>query len=144
MAKGTSVFDDETPGVARLEPWLLAAIRRAADDAAHDGVQFEVASGWRSPAYQQRLLDEAVAQYGSRAEAARWVAPPDRSAHVSGDAVDIEPAAATDWLSLHGSQYGLCQTYANERWHYEFRPRAVEDGCPEPYDDPTHDPRMHG
>jgi D-alanyl-D-alanine carboxypeptidase len=141
---GTSVFNDAVPGVARLDPALLGALRRAASAAAGDGVGFVVDSGWRSPAYQERLLREAVAKYGSLAEAARWVATPDTSAHVSGDAVDIGPSQASAWLSERGAAYGLCQIYANERWHYELRPDAVDHGCPPTYADPTHDPRMQG
>jgi len=138
---GTTVFDGAVPGVARLDPGLLGALRRAATDAAHDGVRFVVDSGWRSRAYQEQLFREAVAKYGSETEAARWVATPGTSAHVSGDAVDMGSEAAA-WLSAHGAGYGLCQIYGNEPWHYELRPEAVAHGCPPMYADPTHDPRM--
>jgi hypothetical protein len=60
---------------------------------------------------------------------------------VSGDAVDIAAAGAA-WLSGRGAAYGLCPIYANEPWHYELRPEAVDHGCPATYADPTHDPRM--
>jgi D-alanyl-D-alanine carboxypeptidase len=139
---GTTVFDDEIPGVANLDRDLLSAVRQAATDAAGDGVEFLVDSGWRSPAYQEELLREAVSKYGSEQEAAPWVATPDTSPHVSGDAVDIGPSDAAAWLSEHGAEYGLCQIYANEPWHYELRPEAVDQGCPDMYADPTHDPRM--
>ena len=81
-------------------------------------------------------------EYGSEAEAARWVATPETSAHVSGDAVDIAHSDASVWLSEHGVAYGLCQTYGNEPWHYELRPDAIDHGCPGMFADPTHDPRM--
>jgi LAS superfamily LD-carboxypeptidase LdcB len=139
---GTTVFDDEVPGVAKLDRDLLGALRRAATDAADDGVELVVDSGWRSPAYQERLLREAIQKYGSRAEAARWVATPGTSAHVSGDAVDIGPSDAAAWLSAHGTAYGLCRIYGNEPWHFELRPEAGVRGCPAMYPDPTHDPRM--
>jgi D-alanyl-D-alanine carboxypeptidase len=139
---GATVFDDGIPGVANLDPALLGALRQAAMDAADDGVEFFVDSGWRSPEYQEQLLHEAVSKFGSEEEAARWVATPDTSAHVSGDAVDIGPLDATAWLSEHGAEYGLCQTYSNEPWHYELRPEAIDHGCPPMYADPTHDPRM--
>jgi D-alanyl-D-alanine carboxypeptidase len=132
------VFDD-SPAVANLDPALLGALRRAATDA---GVEFVVNGGWRSREYQAELFAGAVVKYGSPEEAARWVATPDTSAHVSGDAVDVGPAAARAWLSAHGARYGLCQIYRNEPWHYELRPSAVEHGCPPMYPDPTHDPRM--
>jgi zinc D-Ala-D-Ala carboxypeptidase len=139
---GTTVFDDEIPGVANVDPALRGALRRAATDAAGDGVELYVDSGWRSPAYQEELLREAISKYGSEEEATRWVATPNTSAHVSGDAVDIGPSGAAAWLSEHGAEYGLCQIYGNERWHYERRPEAIDHGCPAMYADPTHDPRM--
>ena len=139
---GTTVFDDGVPGVANLDPGLLGALRQAAADAADDGVEFFVDSGWRSPAYQEQLLNEAVSTYGSRAKAARWVATPNTSPHVSGDAVDVGPVAAAAWLSEHGAAYGLCRIYGNEPWHYELRRQAVGRGCPPTDADPTHDPRM--
>jgi zinc D-Ala-D-Ala carboxypeptidase len=140
---GTTAFDDGIPGVAKLDPALLGALRRAAADAADDGVQLFVDSGWRSAEYQEQLFREAVTKYGSEHEAARWVATPDTSAHVSGDAVDIGPSAAAGWLSEHGAAYGLCPIYGNEPWHYELRRDAVDHGCPPMYADPSNDPRMH-
>ena len=125
-----TVFDDEVPAVANLDADLLAALREAATDAADDGVTFVVNSGWRSAEYQEQLLRDAVAEYGSAQEAARWVATADTSPHVQGSAVDVGPWAATAWLSEHGTEYGLCQVYANEPWHYELRPDAVDGGCP--------------
>jgi zinc D-Ala-D-Ala carboxypeptidase len=132
----------EPPGVANLDPELLSALRQAATDAADEGVELVVDSGWRTPEHQEQLLREAVSKYGSEEEAARWVATPDKSAHVSGDAVDIGPSGAAAWLSEHGAAYGLCQVYGNEPWHYELRPEAIDHGCPLPYADPTQDPRM--
>ncbi|SFR79450.1 D-alanyl-D-alanine carboxypeptidase [Agromyces sp. CF514] len=143
VAEGTTVFDD-VAAVTNLEPGLLDAIRRAAADASLDGVAFEVNDGWRSPEYQERLLHEAVVEYGSEAEAARWVATPETSPHVHGDAIDIGPWDAAEWLSEHGADYGLCQIYDNEPWHFELRPEAVEGECPDLYFDPTFDPRMQG
>lgn len=142
LPEGATVFDDGMPAVANLDPALLAALRRAAGAAVDDGVRFTVSSGWRSAEYQDQLLREAVAEHGSAEEAARWVATSDTSAHVSGDAVDLGPAAARSWLAEHGDAYGLCQIYRNEPWHYEFHPRAADSGCPRMYADPTQDPRM--
>ena len=143
VRRGLTVFDAEGPAVANLEPDLLRALRQAARDAAKDGIEIVVNSGWRSREYQKQLLRDVVAKYGSEKEAARWVATPDTSSHVSGDAVDIGPSRATAWLSKHGAEYGLCRIYRNEPWHYELRPEAIDDGCPSMYADPRHDPRMH-
>lgn len=71
----------------------------------------------------------------SRPTPATGVASPERSAHVTGDAVDLGPYTSAEWLSRRGAQFGLCQTYANEVWHFELHPDAPEAGCPAPYAD---------
>ena len=142
MPEGVSAFDEQHPGIVNLDPDLLQALRDAASDAREDGIEFVVNSGWRSPEYQDRLLGDAVADYGSEAEAARWVATADTSAHVVGEAVDVGSYDAIDWLSEHGAQYGLCPIYDNEPWHFELHPEAIDQGCPAKYFDPTEDPRM--
>jgi D-alanyl-D-alanine carboxypeptidase len=127
----TPATPDREPTVrGHLDPDLRAAVRAARRDAAADGVTMRVTSGWRSRAHQQRLYDEAVVTYGSEQEARRFVATPDDSAHVTGDAVDIGPTNASIWLGEHGAAYGLCQVFANEIWHFEL---ATEPGgeCPE-------------
>jgi hypothetical protein len=139
---GVTVSDVDLPAVANLDPRLRAALRRAEADAARAGIEIRVNSGWRSPAYQKRLLQQAVSRHGSREKAARWVAPAATSPHVSGDAVDIGPSRATAWLSRHGAAYGLCRIYRNEPWHFELRPEAAAHGCPAMYADPRRDPRM--
>ncbi|MGH1564573.1 M15 family metallopeptidase [Mumia sp. DW29H23] len=138
---GTTVFAD-IPAVVNLNAKLLASLRRAATDAADVGVELELNSGWRSSGYQERLFKEAVATYGSDADAARWVARPGTSVHEAGKAVDIGPSSAAAWLAEHGASFGLCQVYDNEPWHFERRGSAAVDGCPTTYADPTDDPRM--
>jgi zinc D-Ala-D-Ala carboxypeptidase len=135
IASGGSIAPDaDLPAITRLDPDLRAAMQQAARDAQADGVEFFITSGWRSARYQQHLLDAAVTRYGSEEEARRWVATPDTSAHVTGDAVDIGPTDADSWMQQHGSRYGLCQTYSNEMWHFQL---AVEPGgvCPAPRSD---------
>jgi hypothetical protein len=62
------------------------------------------------------------------------VSTPEKSAHVSGHAVDVGPTDAAYWVIQHGSTYGLCQIYANEVWHFEL---ATDPGgtCPTPLAD---------
>jgi hypothetical protein len=143
LPAGVSVLDVGYPGVSRLAPSLLRALQAAARDAAADGVELDVNSGWRSRRYQEQLFRRAVGEYGSATVAARWVARPGTSVHEAGEAVDLGKDAAA-WLATHGAGYGLCRTYANESWHYELRPAAVGHGCPAPYADPAHDPRVVG
>ncbi len=142
LPRGVTPFNDELPAVVNLEPGLLRALRSAADAGSDDGVTVFVNSGWRSAEYQLQLLREAIDEYGSVEEASRWVATPETSAHVSGDAVDIGPWDAMEWLSDHGAEYGLCQTYLNESWHFELKSDGARGRCPRMYGDPTEDPRM--
>lgn len=139
IPEGTVVTpdDDQVPAIARMDPALLDALRDAETDAAADGIPyFPVTSGWRNEAYQRWLLDDAIERYGSEEVARQYVATPERSPHVTGDAVDIGSLEAQVWLIEHGSRYGICQTYANERWHFEL---ATEPGgvCPEMKADAT-------
>ena len=115
--------------IAWLDPPLLAAIQKAARGAKADGVDVQIASGWRTKGFQQRLFDDGVRTYGSVGAAQQFVASPDTSRHVVGKAVDIGPVEADTWLIRNGSRFGLCQIYANEIWHFELA--ADENGnCP--------------
>ncbi|QYF73153.1 M15 family metallopeptidase [Cryobacterium sp. PAMC25264] len=128
--EAVSPFADDLPAITNLDPDLRAAMQNAARDAIADEIDFVVTSGWRSAAYQQSLLDAAVIEYGSLEAAGEFVLSPEQSRHVTGEAVDIGRTDADSWLSQHGADYGLCQTYANEMWHFEL---ATEPGgdCPE-------------
>ncbi|GAA4140610.1 D-alanyl-D-alanine carboxypeptidase family protein [Leifsonia shinshuensis] len=127
-------LDSDLPAVRRLEPALLDALRSAAAAAAEHGAEVTIVDGWRSERYQEYLFAQAVRTYGSEEEASRWVKRGADSAHVAGAAVDIGTADAMDFLSRFGSEWGLCQTYANERWHFELLTRPGGD-CPAPLAD---------
>ena len=124
-----SPFDVSNPALAQLDPSLLNAIQDAARAAAAEGVDLRITSGWRSKEFQQRLFDDAVRKYGSADIARQFVASPDVSKHVVGQAVDVAPVDADNWLIRNGAQFGLCQIYANELWHFEL---AVDQqgNCP--------------
>ena len=124
-AQALSPYDVQNPAVGNLEPQLLAAVQQAATAAAGDGITMTITSGWRSPEFQQQLLDDAVATYGSVAAALQYVQIPQRSRHVQGRAVDIGGAGADQWLITHGAAFGLCQIYANELWHFELAADAA-------------------
>ncbi|WP_275004071.1 M15 family metallopeptidase [Promicromonospora iranensis] len=117
---GVATLDDDLPAITGLDPALADAVRQAAADAAADDIDFWITSGWRSAAYQQQLLDAAVRKHGSLEAARRVVATPETSRHIGGKAVDIGPTEADYWLIQHGAEYGLCQVYANEIWHFEL------------------------
>lgn len=125
-----SPFDDAANLVlARLDPALLAAVQEAATAAAAEGIDIRITSGWRSPGFQLRLFDDGVLLYGSEEAARQFVATPENSHHVTGQAVDVGPPAAALWMSRNGPRFGLCQMFENELWHYELA--ADEAGrCP--------------
>jgi LAS superfamily LD-carboxypeptidase LdcB len=122
-------FDVQDPAIGRLDPALLSAIQNAATAAAADGVTLTITSGWRSPQFQQRLLDGAVQTYGSVAAARQYVQTPEMSKHVIGQAVDVGGVGADQWLIANGSRFGLCRIYANELWHFELATDAM-GSCP--------------
>ncbi|MDN4597042.1 M15 family metallopeptidase [Leifsonia virtsii] len=132
IPEGSSLpLDSDKPAVTRLSPNLLSALRhaQAAMKQDGDGTDITIADGWRSERYQEHLFAEAVRQYGSEDEAEKWVKRGADSAHVRGDAVDIADAGAMDFLNRFGDEWGLCQVYANEAWHFELR-TTPGGGCP--------------
>lgn len=112
--------DADIAAMTRLDPPLRAAMRAATADAALEGLTLNITSGWRSIRYQAQLFDDAVATYGSEEVALEFVATPELSSHTTGRAVDVGSLDAQLWLMEHGYRYGLCQSYANERWHFEL------------------------
>lgn len=115
-----SPWDVANPAVGNLDPALLIAVQQATAAAAVDGVTMTITSGWRSPEFQQQLLDDAIATYGSLAAARQYVQTPEHSRHVLGQAVDLGAADADQWLIGNSARFGLCQIYANEPWHFEL------------------------
>jgi D-alanyl-D-alanine dipeptidase len=124
-----SPFDLSNPALAQLDPSLLNAIQDAARAATAHGIDLRISSGWRSKGFQQRLFDDAVGKYGSVDIARQFVASPDVSKHVVGQAVDVAPVDADQWLIRNGAQFGLCQIYANELWHFELAV-DLQGNCP--------------
>lgn len=124
-----SPFDTANPILSQLDPALLGAVQNAARAAEADGVQLMVTSGWRSKGFQQRLFEDGIQTYGSLEKAAEFVATPEVSKHVMGQAIDIGPVEADRWLIANGRQFGLCQIYANEIWHFELAVDA-QGNCP--------------
>ncbi|UAJ79045.1 M15 family metallopeptidase [Leifsonia sp. ZF2019] len=132
IAEGASLpLDSDAPAVQRLSPALLDALREARSVALDRGTDITIADGWRSERYQEQLFADAVRTYGSEEEASRWVKRGADSAHVTGDAVDIATADAMDFLNRFGAEWGICQAYANELWHFELLAEPGGD-CPAP------------
>lgn len=115
----------------RLTPAMqsgLADMFTAAEAALGPGLQ--VYSAYRSPELQAKLYADALQKYGSEAAARKWVAPPGRSKHNSGQAVDLKwNGARLDqlpadhptrvWLSQNVGNFGLAQPLSHEPWQIE-------------------------
>ncbi|GCE02275.1 D-alanyl-D-alanine carboxypeptidase family protein [Embleya hyalina] len=112
-----------------LTPAAYAAWKRIDQAMAAEGIKLKLNSGKRGWRHQQKLLDDKIAEVGSREAALHWVLPPEKSMHVQGVAVDIYPADAQAWLQAKGSEYGWCRLYDNEVWHFEYN-ASYTRGCP--------------
>lgn len=141
FSRDTAALPPALPGLTQaagpatgLDEELRSRFDEAAADAARDGVELTLTSGWRSAADQQAIVEDTVERRGSAAEARRWVLPPESSAHVAGLAIDVGKTEGALWLGARSEQYGLCQTYANEMWHFE---PVIERGgtCPPMHED---------
>lgn len=95
---------------------------------AHLQNQVLILSAYRSVEHQQRLWNDAVARYGSEAAARRWVAPPGRSNHNHGVAVDLHyvSSAAKRWVHDNAGRFGMRFPMDHEPWHIE--PVGVREG----------------
>ena len=94
------------------------------------GIPFILNSGYRSPAYQQRIFDCWVKALGSAQAARQYALPPSQSAHVAGYAMDIAPPQGAAWLESTNGKFGLCRRYVDETWHFEYQPYYKTQGCP--------------
>jgi LAS superfamily LD-carboxypeptidase LdcB len=124
---GSEQYADEEPTGMRGDAaaaWLAADAAAAAQ-----GVFLCLADGKRSRAQQQATYDQYVTQYG-QAMAAQYVLPPEKSAHVLGLAIDVQPYAGYTWLEATGGALGFCRIYDNEAWHFEYSQDFVTGGCP--------------
>ncbi len=123
---GTATTGGLTAGTRRAYRAAAAAMRA-------EGIAVTLNSGYRTPAEQQQLYEQAIAKYGSQAAARVWVLPPDESQHVRGVALDVGPKEAARWLDEHGARYGLCRTMDWEWWHFEYAAAWQRSGaCPPP------------
>ena len=118
-------------------------------DAADEGLEPFVASGFRTRAEQQGFMDEKINEYRSqgcgeseaRALAEDWVALPGTSEHELGLAADINGASYDlyIWLQQNSWRYGFILRfpegkeeitgYQFEPWHYRYVGPAAARVC---------------
>lgn len=90
----------------------------------------KITSAYRSPEVQARLYQQALAKYGSPQAARKWVAPPGRSKHNAGLAVDFANAQGSllrdpksreaQWIAQNVGRFGLAAPMSWEPWQVEL------------------------
>lgn len=97
----------------------LAALFAAAPPNVQQALR--ISSAYRSPERQAQLWQEALAKYGSPEAARKWVAPPGRSQHNHGNAVDLRylDPVAQEWVHANAARFGLHFPMSHEPWHIE-------------------------
>lgn len=122
----TNKGEDSIDGMQEGFGNKVAALLQAAPAGIRE--KLGIYSGARSNERQAELFNEAVAKYGSVAEARKWVAPPGNSQHNKGLAADLSyggqslkdaPPEVVDWLHQNAGRFGLKFPLANENWHIE-------------------------
>lgn len=98
-----------------------------------------ITSAYRSPEKQAELYKAALKKYGSEKAARKWVAPPGKSMHNKGMAVDFGAAGGgllrdanspqAQWLKKNASRFGLAVPMSWEPWQVEL---AGARGKPNP------------
>lgn len=89
-----------------------------------------ITSAYRSPELQAQLYQAAIKKYGSPEAARKWVAPPGRSKHNSGMAVDFADASGSmlrdansreaQWIKANAGRFGLDVPMSWEPWQVEL------------------------
>ena len=115
---GYDIYEGTDPEFARRIQQLIAS----------SGGRVSIISAYRSVERQQQLFDEAVRRDGSEQAARRWVAPPGRSNHNRGVAMDLRfhTSDAREWAHENAGRFGLNFPMSHEPWHIE--PVGVRDG----------------
>jgi LAS superfamily LD-carboxypeptidase LdcB len=109
---------------------MLDAWHRLRADARRHGNALCLQDGKRSTGQQLHEFAEAVRRFGTPEQAAGYVLPPEKSMHVRGIAVDVQPLSSADWAAGHGHALGWCRRYLNEYWHFEYDRTYATAGCP--------------
>jgi LAS superfamily LD-carboxypeptidase LdcB len=107
--------------IAGLQPDFAGRLGQFLAAAEQAGAPIKIMSGYRSPERQAQLYQAALAKYGSPEAARKWVAPPGRSNHGRGIAVDLQYSSgqAQGWAHQNAAKYGLYFRMSHEPWHIE-------------------------
>ena len=123
-ARARAVIDPEAFAPARV--WsgaggLHPALGRAVDALIKASAgRVRLVSGFRSTERQSELWADAIAKYGDPEVADNWVAPPGRSMHERGLAVDLGGDLELAAGLVEDLRLPLWRPLSNEPWHFEL------------------------
>lgn len=115
----------------KLEKKAAAAWRELVTAAGSDGHDIYLTTAYRSPEHQKRLFAKYVKDIAAWERSGRMtakptpVAPPGKSAHERGEAVDIKVREFPEllkWLRKNAGRFGWYETVKSEPWHWQYRP----------------------
>jgi hypothetical protein len=119
----------QVKGSQGLNPDFSANLTAFINAAKADGIDLGIGSGFRSVEKQKQLWEQALKKYGSPEKARKWVAPPGKSNHNRGTAVDLNSSGAflgknkntkaTQWAHANAEKFGLHFRMGHEPWHIE-------------------------
>ena len=120
--KKTLVVPSRTSDIENLHDNFsnaLASMIQEAPPEIRKGIK--ILSGHRSIERQRVLWNKALRKYGSVAAARKWVAPPGKSQHNKGRAVDFTFMSndAQRWVHENAKKHGLRFRMSHENWHIE-------------------------
>lgn len=108
----------------RLARDAASGLDKIYDIAKQRGISLRVVSSYRSVEQQSYLYDQALKKYGSASAARKWVAPPGKSRHNSGKAIDIYMYRNGKQISQKefdeiAAKAGMYRPMSWEGWHIE-------------------------
>jgi hypothetical protein len=115
--------------ITGLQPQFRDKVWELLQAAQADGLNLRITSAYRSPEVQAQLWENALATYGSEEAARKWVAPPGRSQHNRGTAVDFAGPGGllrdanspeAQWLAANAGRFGLDIPMSWEPWQVEM------------------------
>jgi len=131
--------------ISGLDPRFASAVWDMLQAANADGVNLQITSAYRSPEVQAQLYENALAKYGDEATARKWVAPPGRSQHNRGMAVDFAGPGGllrdanspeAQWIAANADRFGLAVPMNWEPWQVEMA--GARGGTSQPGAQPNH------
>lgn len=108
----------------RLTAEAHQGLNKIKEIASSKGIRVSINSSYRSVERQAQLFNQALKKYGSVSRARKWVAPPGKSRHNYGNAIDLNLLRKGKKIPQHEfdaiiTQAGMYRPMSWETWHVE-------------------------